>query len=146
VTGMRTAVVAPELGRRRAGALAVGALAGCAVVALADPAEAGIYPTCPTHALLGVDCPACGTLRGLHAALRGDVLGALDHNLLLLVALPFGLLLWGRWVLEATGSPSRGPQPLRWPAWVVPVVVTVLVAFAILRNLPISSLVWLDSA
>lgn len=122
--------------------LAMGAVAGCALLALVDPAEGGRYPTCPTRALLGIDCPACGTLRGLHALTRGNVGDALDHNLLLVLAVPIGAIIWWRWVRAAMGRPTSTMAP---PRWAPGVLIAVAAVFAIVRNLPIPSLAWLDS-
>lgn len=123
--------------------LAAGSAAGCALIALADPSGGSPYPTCPTRSLLGLDCPVCGTLRGLHSLSRGRLVEALNHNVLLVLAVPIGALVWWRWVRAALGRPSRS---LRIPAWVAPVLIGLGVAFAIVRNLPVSSLAWLDSA
>jgi hypothetical protein len=134
-----------RLGPERAvpASLAIGAVCGCALIALVDPNEAGRYPTCPTRSLLGIDCPACGTLRGLHALSRGRVGEALDHNLLLLVAVPVGALMWWHWVRAAAGRP---PRPVTMPRWVTPVAIVLASVFAVVRNLPIHQLAWLDSA
>ncbi len=130
-------------GRAGAAALAGGAVAGGALVALVDPNEPGHYPGCPTQTLLGLDCPACGVLRGVHALARGDVVGALDHNLLLLAAVPVALLCWWGWIRVAVGRP--GP-PTRWPTWAPLVAVVLAAAFAVARNLPVGDLAWLGSA
>jgi hypothetical protein len=139
------AVLTRRLGPERAApaSLALGALCGCALLALVDPNEGGPYPTCPTRALLGIDCPACGTLRGLHALSRGQLGRALDHNVLLLVAVPLGAVVWVRWVLSALGRP---PRPLAMPSWALPCLVVVAVAFTLVRNTSSGSLAWLDSA
>lgn len=139
---MQPAAVAPAIGRRRAALLAAGVLAGCALLAVADPDEGGPYPTCPTRALLGLDCPACGTLRGVHAALRGRLGEALDHNLLLLVGLPLAAVVWAGWLAEARGG--NLPRP-RWPSWALPVGVALAIAFTVARNLPVEGLGWLAS-
>jgi hypothetical protein len=122
--------------------MALGALCGCALVALVDPNEGGRYPTCPTRALLGIDCPACGTLRGLHALSRGQLTLALDHNVLLLLAVPIGAVVWLQWVRAALG---RSVRPVAIPSWVLPCLVVVGVAFSILRNLPSGPFAWLGS-
>lgn len=124
-------------------ALAAGAVASCALVALVDPSGDAPYPACPTQALLGIDCPACGTLRGLHAASRGQLGAALSHNVLLAVAVPIAAMMWVRWVAAGLGRP---PRPIAVPRWATGAVVTVAVAFAVARNLPIDGLAWLDSA
>ena len=38
-----------------------------------DPDKGGAYPLCPSKALFGVDCPACGGLRGTNALLHGRI-------------------------------------------------------------------------
>ncbi|MFP5256295.1 MAG: DUF2752 domain-containing protein [Acidimicrobiia bacterium] len=129
--------------RTRAASLAAGAVAACAVLAVADPADGGLYPRCPTQVLLGADCPACGTLRGLHSLSRGRLAEALDHNLLLLVAVPVGALVWLALVGQALGRPVRVPAP---PGWAVPALVIVAVAFTVARNVGLGGLAWLDSA
>ncbi len=127
--------------RRTAGSLAVSALGACALLALVDP-DSGGYPLCPTKALLGIDCPACGTLRGMHALTRGRLGHALDHNLLLLVAVPAGLVLWLGWVTTAMGRP-RPTASL--PRWLAPLAVGVALVFTVLRNLPGDQMAWLGS-
>jgi hypothetical protein len=122
--------------------LAVGAVCACAVVALVDPNEGGRYPACPTRALLGIDCPACGTLRGLHALTRGQIGTALDHNLLLVLAVPVGIVVWWRWVRSSLG---HGIRPLAPPGWAIPALVVAATAFAIARNVPFEAVAWLAS-
>lgn len=122
---------------------AAGTLAAAAVVALVDPNQPGRYPSCPTRLLTGLDCPACGTLRGLHELSRGHIAAALDHNVLLLAAVPLGLWLWFRWARTATtGTPAPA---VVYPRWVMPVMVTVAVTFTVARNLSIPALTWLDA-
>ncbi|MEO7428602.1 MAG: DUF2752 domain-containing protein [Acidimicrobiales bacterium] len=123
--------------------MALGAMCGCALVALVDPNESGRYPLCPTRALLGIDCPACGTLRGLHALSRGQVGTALNHNLLLLLAVPVGAVIWLQWVRAALGRP---PRSISLPRWALPTMIVLATVFAVVRNLPIRGLTWLDSA
>lgn len=138
------AVLPRRVGNERAASasLAIGALCGCALVALVDPSDTDAYPTCPTRTLLGIDCPACGTLRGLHALGRGQVGRALDHNVLLLLAVPIGLAAWWGWVRGALGRP---PRPVAIPRWTIPAVVLVAAAFTVLRNLDGGALSWLGS-
>ena len=46
------------------------------LLCLRSPHQPGHYPPCPVAALTGLHCPGCGTLRGLHALLHGDLLQA----------------------------------------------------------------------
>jgi len=79
----------------------VGTLAGLGYLAAVDPNQPGHYPLCPTQALFGVDCPGCGVLRGTHDLVTGNVEGALDHNVLLVVFVPLAVVLWVRWLGRA---------------------------------------------
>lgn len=122
--------------------LALGAVGSCVLLALVDPNEGGRYPTCPTRALLGLDCPACGTLRGVHALTRGRIGTALDHNLLLAIAVPVGFFVWWSWIRAALGRPARH-RPV--PRWAAPAAVALALVFTLIRNIAGGPWGWLDS-
>ncbi|HEX8802788.1 MAG TPA: DUF2752 domain-containing protein [Acidimicrobiales bacterium] len=111
--------------------------AATAYVGAVDPEGGGLYPVCPSRALLGVDCPACGGLRGTHDLLHGDMAGALDHNLLLPAALAVAAVALALWLLPLVGRPARTLRP---PRWLVVAATVVVVAFTVLRNLPVAGL------
>jgi hypothetical protein len=134
----------PRSGRLRSVRIAglAGLAAATAYVGLVDPSDGGAYPVCPSQALFGIDCPACGGLRGTHALLNGNVVGALDHNLLLplLLALPAAAL--ALWLLPLAGRPS--PR-VRLPRWSLVAAGAVAAVFTVLRNLPVAALEFLAS-
>ncbi|MGH9111853.1 MAG: DUF2752 domain-containing protein [Acidimicrobiales bacterium] len=143
-----TGLVSPATafrGESRVGRLA--ALAGVAAVTtfvgLVDPSRGGAYPVCPSRALFGVDCPACGGLRGTHDLLHGHLGEALDHNLLLPGILAVLAVAFASWLLPLAGRPARA---LALPRWATVVAVGVAVAFTVLRNLPVASLEFLGSS
>jgi Protein of unknown function (DUF2752) len=107
-----------------------------------DPATDGVWPTCPSRLLLGVDCPGCGGLRGTHDLLHGDVLGALDHNILLPATLAVLAVLLAMWMLPLVGRPAR---TVRVPPWAMAAAGVVIAAFTVLRNLPVAGLEFLGS-
>ena len=75
------------------GALLAGALG---YVGLVDPHKPdSFFPLCPFRLLTGLNCPGCGALRMTHDVLHGDLVAAINDNVLLLVGIP---LLAG-WVL-----------------------------------------------
>ncbi len=114
--------------------VAVLAAAAVVTVGVRDPHAAGNYPTCPSIALFGVHCPGCGSMRAMHELAHGDLAGVLSRNILV----PFGLVLlawsWVSWFDRRLGH-SRIPA-LRPPVPVLYGSVVVVVAFAVLRNLP----------
>jgi hypothetical protein len=120
---------APQTRRRLVqsnGALA--SLAGVALLAVAvmvrDPHVPGTWGVCPTRALLGVDCPGCGSLRALHDLAAGHWVESFGHNALVLPAIAFV-------AFSAFGRPGN-----RWSmTWLV-----ALLGFTLLRNLPNSPL------
>lgn len=113
-----------------------------AYVGLVDPSSGGAYPLCPSRSLFGIDCPACGGLRGTHDLLRGDIVGALDHNLLLPVLLVVYAVAIGLWLRPLIG---RAIRPVRTPRWLLTTGIVVAVAFTVLRNIPVAGLEFLGS-
>ena len=118
-------------------ALGVGAVGAAVYIALVDPNQPGHYLLCPTKALLGIDCPGCGGLRATHDLLHGNVAGAMDHNLLWVIAVPVVVVLWVRWFLRRWAGVSTGPSP-RWHKLQTPVLaslITLVIVFGVVRNL-----------
>lgn len=108
----------------RSKAVIVGMIAaGVALLYLVDPAGSLVYPPCPLHALTGLYCAGCGSLRAVHHVLHGDLYGAFRLNPVLVVALPLLPLLWWR------TSVLRRP----FVAWTA---VAILLGFSIARNIP----------
>jgi hypothetical protein len=115
---------------------------GSSVLFLFNPAQHGFYPLCVFHKLTGLNCPGCGALRALHQLSHGHVLEALRLNALLVLALPFLLFALTRaWWQQQAGN--RQTRPLLRPVWVWMMLV-VIVAFGILRNLPLPLLAQLS--
>jgi hypothetical protein len=115
-------------------AFTVAAVGAGTTLALVDPAKTSVYPPCPFHALTGLWCPGCGTLRGLHQLLTGDPAAAFGRNplMVLTVALLATMLLAS--LARAVGVLRRPPPPL--PVAVPWIVFGVVVAFGVLRNIP----------
>lgn len=91
------------------------------------PAETRFYPRCVFHVVTGLACPGCGSLRAAHSFLHGDFATAFRFNPLLFVLLPLAGLTW---VVYRPASLSA--VPARW-IWVL---LGVIIAFGVLRNLP----------
>src|SRR5438445_685407 len=100
-----------------------------------SPSQYPFYPRCPLHAMTGLHCPGCGSLRALHSLLHGDIAGALHFNALLILSLPFLACLGFNSFRASLGkaAPSTGPRPV-W-IWIF---FGAMIAFGVLRNLPLA--------
>lgn len=91
----------------RARALAAPLAGGAAVTAATTllnrtgGQDLGPLAACWFHAGTGLYCPFCGSLRGVAALSRGDVLTALQDNAPVMLLLGVAALVWGRRMLFA---------------------------------------------
>jgi hypothetical protein len=104
-------------------------LGGSALLYLVPPLPGGIYPPCLFHALTGLHCPGCGSTRCLHALLHGELRQAAAFNVLLLIAVPFLAYCGARFLWS-------GPESRHLPVWIVRVILIIVIAFWVLRNIP----------
>jgi hypothetical protein len=103
-------------------------------VAAVNPNTPGHYPTCPVLSATGWWCPGCGGLRAVHALGHGELTAAVHDNLLVVVLVVVGAVLWVGWLWAAlTGG--RAPRIGFGGARTV-LLVLVLALFMVLRNLP----------
>ena len=107
--------------------------AACCLLVVVDPAT-GIYPPCPSQALLGLDCPACGGLRATSALLHGDLASFADHNLLLVVVFPLLIAWWVVTALRAAGKAPAISLTRQQQRIAVGVGVAVISVFTLIRN------------
>lgn len=123
---------------------AVLSLGALGYLSMVDPNEPGHYPLCPTKALLGIDCPGCGCMRGLYSLTQGDIAGAANHNILLLIAVPFVIVLWVRWVMHSWRgvSPAVSMRTSRLRNRAMILALVAILAFGVVRNF----VPYLDSA
>lgn len=110
------------------------AVAAAAYVAVDDPSDGGAYLPCPFRILTGLWCPGCGLTRATHHLLRGDVLQAIRFNLFVVVVLGALTAVWMAWMLGSIGRPTNWAR--RFPVRAQAVAGAVLMAFAVVRNLP----------
>ena len=107
---------------------------GTTYLFLFEPGKTGFFPVCPFRALTGFTCPGCGSTRGLHRLLHGDVVAAFELNPLLIVSLPFLLYALLRYTNAAIREkPLKGNQLNAKCIWVMFVVI---LFFWIYRNTP----------
>jgi hypothetical protein len=116
-------------------AVAVAGVAAAAVLYRFRPGGAGIYPPCPFHALTGLHCPGCGTLRALHGLLHGRFIVALGLNVLTVLSIPFFAYAFA---VDAVAAFRGRPRPVARPAprlgWAL---LGVILSYWVLRNVPV---------
>ena len=69
--------------------IAVLFIAGLGWLYAFDPQLVHSTPPCIFHLLTNLDCPGCGTARACHQLLHGNLLKAMDYNLLFVLVIPF---------------------------------------------------------
>lgn len=114
------------------------ALAATVYIATVDPNRPGHYLLCPLLTLTGLYCPGCGGLRAVHDLAHLDLAGAWDMNPLLVLAAPIAALAWGRWLARSWGPGGwrATPASSRRSSWLASVVLVVVLAYTVLRNVP----------
>ncbi len=108
---------------------------GVALVAYVDPTKVHFLPVCPLLALTGFACPGCGLTRAFHSLFHGDIISALDFNLLM----PIWAAIFG-WVFVSLFLTTIGKKALpMWPTnpKFMSVYLVILVVFGIVRNIPV---------
>jgi len=111
------------------------AVAGLTCLFVWNPTESAFYPPCPFHALTGLHCPGCGTLRAMHALAHGRPIEALGLNALSTLVAPF---LVCHAVRSALAAVRRRPLPrLSLSAGAIWAFLGLVLLFAVLRNLPV---------
>jgi hypothetical protein len=105
---------------------------GATYLFLFEPGKTGFFPSCPFRVLTGFTCPGCGSTRGLHRLLHGDVIGAFEFNPLMVLALPFLLYALVRYTAAAvTGRPLERNRLNAKYIWMLFVVI---MSFWVFRN------------
>ena len=111
--------------------LALGATA-CIVLLFVPPGSphAKWLPKCMFHQLTGLYCPGCGATRALSAMLHGNVKASLHNNFLL-----FPLLALIVYLIVKPQTSLKRP--------VMIAVLAVILAFTVLRNIPVAPFTYL---
>lgn len=116
--------------------VAAGSIVALALIDWADPTTpGGVIPVCPTKALLGIDCPGCGSMRMLYSLVHLDVPSALSYNAIGVLALV--LLAW-TYVGWTWGTLRRRPvRSWQHATWAPRLVLAVTVVWFVVRNVPV---------
>jgi len=115
-------------------AIGLGFVVSLGVLFFINPATSAIFPGCPSRIFFGIDCPACGGLRGTYSLLHGDIALAINHNALLLGVYPLLVSLWCLWVLRVWKQRDLFVIFHRYSRVIVVAGVFILISFTIVRN------------
>lgn len=104
-----------------------------ATVYLVNPVSSELAPKCPFKLITGLNCPACGIQRFLHALFNGHVAEAIGYNYYLVYALPYATLFAVEWLMPRGVARDRLAAVIehRYAVWFY--VVTFMIWF-IVRN------------
>jgi len=105
---------------------------GATYLFIFEPGKSGFFPACPFRTLTGFTCPGCGSTRGLHRLLHGDIVSALEFNPLMVLSLPFLLSALVRYTAEAVSG--RPLQRYNLDAKFIWMLFGVIMSFWIFRN------------
>ncbi|MFC1884602.1 DUF2752 domain-containing protein [Thermodesulfobacteriota bacterium] len=125
----------PTINKRTKSLVLLAGISGAAVVLyLFSPHESSIYASCPFRVLTHLHCPGCGTLRGLHELLHGNIGKAFGLNPLMVLLLPFMLFSSLKYIVAGiTGRPQR---KLFIPSIFIWTLLVIIISFGVLRNVP----------
>ncbi|MDE0825768.1 MAG: DUF2752 domain-containing protein [Akkermansiaceae bacterium] len=103
-----------------------------------SPTDGGsIYPRCTLRELTGLDCAGCGVTRASHELLHLRIGKAVSYNPLVVLAAPF-LIVWIGVELAAWlfAERYRGPR-MRMGKRSGIAMVTIILLYSVLRNIPV---------
>ena len=107
-----------------------------------DPAQSsGIYPPSLTREWGGFYCAGCGTFRGLHQLLNGNISAALRFNPLLVILLPYFCYWFTPYFIKYFYHLDTYKISYKKTQLICAIVVCLL--YGILRNTSYSALSWL---
>lgn len=110
----------------------VAGLLATGYTAAVNPNTSHAFPICPLRFVTNLDCPLCGGLRGVHSLLQGDLVGMVDHNILLPIILPLVAISYLLWLGRSFGMKLPTPE---WSARTGATIVIGLALFGVVRNL-----------
>jgi|JI8StandDraft_1071087.scaffolds.fasta_scaffold32111_2 hypothetical protein len=121
--------------RQKAWLLLVGVVLFAAFVFIYNSKTMHFLPRCPFYWATGFYCPGCGTTRGLHRLLHGDISGALHANILMIITVPYILYsIAGYLLLNIAGKklPTVVLKPI-----IIQLLAAFVIVFWVVRNIQV---------
>jgi len=104
--------------------------------------DKSFYPKCIFHELTGFYCPGCGSQRAASALLHGQLLKAVDLNILFVLFVP--LILYSGFVFTWNIFHERKmQQAIFYSPVFIRILLAVIIIFWIMRNIRIAPFNWL---
>ena len=108
---------------------------------VSEPRGQAFFPKCQFHQVTGMQCAGCGSTRAVHHLLNGRVVDALRSNAMLVGFMPVAAVVFvggfRRWWRGGEFLPFIGGRFVWW-------TVGVLVAFSVVRNIPVRPFIYLS--
>ncbi|WP_317129911.1 DUF2752 domain-containing protein [Psychroflexus aestuariivivens] len=100
-----------------------------------SPKSFNFFPKCPFYVLTGFHCPGCGSQRAFHEILHGNIIGGIQHNLLIVLAV---LIIGYKFFVFFRNKkrPQKSNQNLLYHNATPWVILILVVGFWIIRNIP----------
>lgn len=92
------------------------------------------YPPCIWFALTDTYCAGCGSMRGIQSMIQGNILGLLENNIFLFIALPF--LFYSFIVVGFKAFKGYKPSTIFLKKNEIYFIVLLIIVFWIIRNMP----------
>ena len=101
-----------------------------------DPSTNSYFPACPFYKLTGLFCPGCGSQRAVHYLLKGNIIGALRSNMLMILFLPLLIFYYSVQAFKYLKPQTAITIGIINKTWFIVSLAILFIAYWIVRNIP----------
>ena len=102
-----------------------------------NPSTNKYFPTCPLYKFTGLFCAGCGSQRAVHYLLTGNIIAALNANMLAVLFLPLLVFYYVVQAINYLKSPSVISLGIINKTWFIFTLAILFITFWIVRNIPV---------